>query len=64
MSPISRSPTRLVALDRSFEGTRLQEQFLATAFEAALPILRRRPERTGRRQRSPGTSSGRAAQGR
>lgn len=64
MSPISRPPTRTIPLDRSFESTRLQEQFLATAFEAALPIIRRRPERTGRGQRDRETSSGRAAQGR
>ncbi len=45
-----RSPrflTCLAQLDRSFESARYQERFLATAFETALPIIRRRSDRTG-----------------
>ena len=67
MRPIPPPPTRLAALDRSFESSRYQERSLATAFEAALPIIRRRPDRTGpRRGRSattPHRAAGPAAQG-
>lgn len=61
MPPISRPLTRLASLDRSFEGSRYQERFLATAFEAALPVLRRRPERTGPRREHPATPPDRLA---
>ena len=36
------APDALAPLAHSFETSRYQEQFLATAFEAVLPIIRRR----------------------
>ncbi len=42
MSQIPQPLTRLAPLAHSFETSRYQEQFLATAFEAVLPIIRRR----------------------
>lgn len=57
-----RTLTRFAPLDRSFEASRYQERFLATAFEAALPIVRRRIDRTGPRREHQVALSGRMAQ--
>jgi hypothetical protein len=42
MPRIPRPLTHRATLDRSFETSRFQERFLASAFEAVLPIIRRR----------------------
>lgn len=64
MPPIPRPPNRLAPLDRSFEISYDHERALAFAFEAALPIIRRRTDRTGQRPEHPAAPASRAARGR
>jgi hypothetical protein len=61
MPLIPRLPNRLAPLDRSFEIAHDHERALALAFEAALPIIRRRPERAVQWRDHPAAPVSRAA---
>ena len=61
MPPIPPTLGRLAPLDRSFEIAHDHERAIAVAFEAALPIIRRRPDRVGRRREGPAAAPGGAA---